>query len=136
MAQTHSHVDYMDYSNLVNLDEIMNIGTKGYFKPIVPDHRSDGHCCVDPISQLDNQLLDKVDCPYENPETGMLPPNCKYNDCRECPACNPQANTSTYGATAPKSKRGRPRKNADQPVTQPEQSMSKRGRGRPRKVNP
>ena len=115
MAQTHSHVDYMDYSNLVNLDEIMNIGTKGYFKPIVPDHRSDGHCCVDPISQLDNQLLDK-----------------------ECPACNPQASTSTYGAAAPMPKRGRgrPRKIVDQPVTQPEQSMPKRGRGRPRKVNP
>lgn len=106
MAQTHSYVDYMDYGNLTDLDLIMNIGTKGYFKPI-PDHNSDGGngnnnghpCCVEPIDQLDNQILDKVSCPYEDPETGMLPPNCKYNDCRECPKCAEAANT--YGA-APK----------------------------------
>lgn len=112
MAQTHTHVDYMDYGNL-NLDDIMNIGTKGYFKPI-PDHKPDQdgdneHCfCIEPIDQLDNQLLDKVSCPYEDPETHMLPPNCKYNDCRECPKCQENA-AGTYGASAPAEKPKKPR---------------------------
>ena len=107
MAQTHSVVDWFDYG-LVNLDNIMNIGAKGTFKPI-PNHNPDNGngngnsndgrpCCVEPIDQLDNQILDKVSCPYEDPETGMLPPNCKYNDCRECPQCTA---ANTYGA-APK----------------------------------
>ena len=39
MAQTHSVVDWFDYG-LVNLDDIMNIGAKGTFKPI-PNHNPD-----------------------------------------------------------------------------------------------
>ena len=118
MAQTASWVDYMDYGNPICPDQIMNIGTKGYFKPI-PDHQSDGGnngnnghpCCVEPIDQLDNQILDKVSCPYEDPETGMLPPNCKYNDCRECPQCT----ANTYGA-APKAEE-KPKKTRAKKIT-------------------
>lgn len=108
MAQTHTHVDYMDYGNL-DLDDIMNIGTKGYFKPIPDDSGDSGNdgendddfCCIDPIEQLDNELVAKVGCPYEDPETGMLPPNCKYNDCRECPKCVNSSDTA-YGAAKSK----------------------------------
>jgi len=106
MAQTHSVVDWFDYG-LVNLDDIMNIGAKGTFKPIpnIPDSGGNDHsgdddtfCCIDPIEQLDNELVGKVSCPYEDPSTGLLPPNCNYNDCRECPKCK----NNTYGAAKPK----------------------------------
>lgn len=114
MAQTHSYVDYMDYGNLADLNNIMNIGTKGYFKPI-PDNsgnngnnesNDDDFCCIEPIEQLDNELVAKVGCPYEDPETGMLPPNCKYNDCRECPKCKTTTDT-TLGAAKPKTSRSK-----------------------------
>jgi hypothetical protein len=109
MAQTHSVVDWFDYGQYINLDEIMNIGAKGTFKPIpspTPDNGcSDGECCcVEHIDQLDNEILDKVNCPYEDPETGMLPPNCKYNDCRECPKCQQAAGT-VMGAAKPKTRK-------------------------------
>ena len=114
MAQTHSYVDYMDYGNLADLNNIMNIGTKGYFKPIPDNSGNDGNdgnddddfCCIEPIEQLDNELVAKVGCPYEDPETGMLPPNCKYNDCRECPKCKTTTDT-TFGVAKPKTSRSK-----------------------------
>lgn len=142
MAQTHTHVDYLDYGNL-DLDDIMNIGTKGYFKPI-PDNSGDNgnngndnddFCCIEPIEQLDNELVAKVGCPYEDPETGMLPPNCKYNDCRECPKCI-NATDATYGAAKPKTaKKTTARKTTAKKSTRKTTAKKSTSRSRTKKTN-